>query len=254
MTSIASSQVRVMTTLAGHRASCSCWRSLVGSPPTRPAVPQHGEGRHHRRAVPEDRRRRPRARHGRRAGRRHRGHLLHLLESRRPVAHERQQRADVQPRQLAGGYQLRLRRRHHCRSATSGRSASRSISLRVPEEIVRTVDYPEGDGRKWDATSLAFGLTYARNLTDRFSIGFNAKYIRESIWSESASGFAIDVGTLYLSEIPGLTLGASISNFGTTMQLDGRDLNFNYDPNDDAGTGPNNIPSQTRDGSVSICR
>jgi hypothetical protein len=117
-------------------------------------------------------------------------------------------------------------------------------SLRVPEEIVRTVDYPDGDGRRWDAGSIAFGLSYARNLTERFSIGFNAKYIRESIWSESASGFAIDVGTLYLSEIPGLSIGASISNFGTKMRLDGRDLNFNYDPDNNIGTGPNNIPSQ----------
>jgi opacity protein-like surface antigen len=120
------------------------------------------------------------------------------------------------------------------------------VSLSVPEDIVRTVDHPEGDGRRWDASSLAVGVSYARNLTDRFSIGFNAKYIRESVWSESASGFAIDVGTLYISEIKGLTLGASISNFGTTMQLAGRDLYFNNDPNGNIGSGPNNIPSENR--------
>ncbi len=120
------------------------------------------------------------------------------------------------------------------------------ISLRVPDDVVRTVDYPEGDGRRWDASSIAFQLSYARNLTERFSIGFNAKYIRESIWDESASGFAIDVGTLYISEIKGLTLGASISNFGTKMRLDGRDLYFNNDPNDNIGSGPNNIPAEYR--------
>ena len=122
------------------------------------------------------------------------------------------------------------------------------ISLRTPEENVTTVAYPEGDGRKWQATSLAVGLSYAKNLTDHFSIGFNAKYVRESVWSESASGFAFDVGTLYLSEIPGLSIGASISNFGTTMRLDGRDINFNYDPDNNIGTGPNNIPSQLQTG------
>jgi len=126
------------------------------------------------------------------------------------------------------------------------------ISLRIPEDIVTTVDNPDGDGRKWDASSLAFGLTYARNLTDRFSIGLNMKYVHESIWSEGASGFAIDVGTLYLTEIPGLSIGAAISNFGTKMQLDGRDLNFNYDPNNDAGTGPNNIPSKLEMGSYDL--
>lgn len=125
-------------------------------------------------------------------------------------------------------------------------------SLSVPEDIVRTAENPDGDGRRWDAGSLAFGLTYARNLTDRFSIGFNAKYIRESIWSESASGFAIDVGTLYMSEIPGLNIGASISNFGTTMRLDGRDLSFNYDPDKNVGTGPNNVPSQLQTGEYEL--
>ncbi len=126
------------------------------------------------------------------------------------------------------------------------------ISMRVPEDIVTTVDFPEGDGRRWNATSLAFGLTYARNLTDRFSIGLTMKYIREAIWSESASGFALDIGTLYLSEIPGLSIGASISNFGTKMRLDGRDLNFNYDPDNDIGTGPNNVPSKIETGEFDL--
>jgi hypothetical protein len=120
------------------------------------------------------------------------------------------------------------------------------VALSVPEELVRTVAFPEGDGRKWDAKSLAIGISYARNLTDRFSIGFNAKYIHESVWSEAASGFAIDVGTLYLSEIKGLSLGAAITNFGADMRLDGRDIYFNNDPNGSIGSGPNNIPAEYR--------
>jgi hypothetical protein len=119
-------------------------------------------------------------------------------------------------------------------------------SFSVPEDIVRTVEFPEGDGRRWDAGSLALGVVFARNLTDRFSLGVQFKYIRESVWSQSASGVAFDIGTLYLSEIPGLSLGAAISNFGTKMRLDGRDLFFNVDPNDDPGSGPNNIPAQYR--------
>jgi len=126
------------------------------------------------------------------------------------------------------------------------------VSLQTPEEPVRTVTYPEGDGRRWSASSLAIGISYARNLTDRFSVGFSAKYIQETIWSESASGVAFDVGTLYLFPIEGLSLGASISNFGTSMRLDGRDLYFNDDPNGDAGSGPNNIPSQYRSDAYSL--
>jgi Type IX secretion system protein PorV len=120
------------------------------------------------------------------------------------------------------------------------------VSLTMPDEPVRSEQFPEGDGRQWDAGALAIGISYSRSLTDRFSIGFTAKYVSENVWSENATGFAIDVGTLYVSEIEGLTLGASISNFGTDMKLDGRDLYFNEDPNGNVGSGPNNIPGQYR--------
>lgn len=114
-------------------------------------------------------------------------------------------------------------------------------SLGVPEDKVRTFDFPEGDGRVWDAQSLSMGIGFARQLTDRFAIGIHAKYIRESIWNSSASGFAIDIGTYYISPFNDLIIAASISNFGTKMQMDGRDILFNYDPDNNPDTGPNNV-------------
>jgi opacity protein-like surface antigen len=116
-------------------------------------------------------------------------------------------------------------------------------SFRVPEDKVRTFTNPEGDGRFWDAGAIAIGLGFARQLTDRFSIGFQAKFIHESVWNSSSNGFAVDVGTLYETPFNGLKIGAAITNFGTQMQLDGRDIQFNYDPNDDINSGPNNIPA-----------
>lgn len=116
-------------------------------------------------------------------------------------------------------------------------------SLRVPEEKVRTFEYPDGNGQYWDASSVSFGFGYARSLTDRFSIGFHAKYIQESVWNSSASGFALDVGTYYITPFNDLIIGASISNFGSKMKLDGRDIQLNYDPDGDPFTGPNNIPA-----------
>jgi len=97
--------------------------------------------------------------------------------------------------------------------------------MSMGDEIVRTVDQPEGTGERFDAGALAIGLSYAKNLTDNFSIGFNAKYIREHYWHEAATGFAVDVGTLY--KLPWLNetrIGASICNFGTKMRLEGRDI------------------------------
>ncbi|MEJ2613790.1 MAG: PorV/PorQ family protein [Ignavibacteriaceae bacterium] len=117
-------------------------------------------------------------------------------------------------------------------------------SMRVPEEKVRTFEYPEGNGQVWDASSVAFAVGFAKSLTDRFSIGFNAKYIQESIWSSSATGFALDVGTYYITPFNGLIIGASISNFGTKMKLDGRDIQINYDPDGNLTTGPNNVPAK----------
>lgn len=119
-------------------------------------------------------------------------------------------------------------------------------SLRVPDEIVRTVEHPEGDGRVWDASSLALGVTFAKNLTDQFSLGVTMKLVRENLWAESAQTFAFDIGTMYVADISGLTMGASISNFGGKMQLSGRDLYFNNDPNADVGSGPNEIPAEYR--------
>lgn len=117
-------------------------------------------------------------------------------------------------------------------------------SLRVPQDEVRTIDYPEGDGRTWDANSLVIGVGFARNLTDRFSIGFHFKYVQESIWNTSASGVAFDVGTYYVTPFNDLVIGASVSNFGTKMQLAGRDLQINIDPDNSTESGPNNIPAQ----------
>jgi hypothetical protein len=95
----------------------------------------------------------------------------------------------------------------------------------MADELVRTVDQPEGTGEFFSAGDIAVGLSYARSLTDRFSIGFTAKYIQESIWHESASAMAIDAGTTFRTDLfNGLVIGASISNFGTQMKLIGSDI------------------------------
>ncbi len=86
----------------------------------------------------------------------------------------------------------------------------------------------EETGETFKAGSWAFGVTFATNLTDRFSIGFNGKFIREYIANNNASGFALDVGTLFDTPF-GFRLGASISNFGPKMQMRGIDLLYPID-------------------------
>lgn len=97
-------------------------------------------------------------------------------------------------------------------------------SLSMPDEKVRTVEQPEGTGEYFSAGDIALGVSYARSLTDRFSIGFTGKYIQETIWHMSSSAFAFDIGTLFRTDLfGGLVIGASISNFGTQMKLSGID-------------------------------
>lgn len=96
--------------------------------------------------------------------------------------------------------------------------------LTMDEMMVRTVEKPEGTGELFDANSFVAGIHYSRMLTDNFSIGFNAKYIRDKIWHMSANGFALDVGVLYKIDILNeFRLASSISNYGTKMQMEGRD-------------------------------
>ncbi len=97
-------------------------------------------------------------------------------------------------------------------------------SLSMDDMKVRTVEKPEGTGEFFSAGDVAAGISYARHLTDRFTIGFTAKYIQQTIWHESANAFAIDVGTIFRTDfVGGLTIGASLSNFGTSMKMSGRD-------------------------------
>ncbi|MEN8193042.1 MAG: PorV/PorQ family protein [Bacteroidota bacterium] len=100
-----------------------------------------------------------------------------------------------------------------------------SVAKTIDGEIVRTIDQPEGTGELFDAGGISIGLTYSRELTENFSMGFNFKYIQERIWHMSAQGFALDVGALYKIDILNeFRLGANISNFGTKMKLTGRDI------------------------------
>lgn len=94
---------------------------------------------------------------------------------------------------------------------------------------ITTLAEQDGTGQFFTAYDLSMGLTYAYNLTDRFSLGGTVKYIQQSIWNTSASAFAVDLGVLFHSDIYGLRIAATITNFGTDMQLDGDALLVQHD-------------------------
>ena len=115
--------------------------------------------------------------------------------------------------------------------------------LHMGEMDVTSTKNPEGTGEKFSAASYLGQISYARNLTERFSLGSSVKLIKESIWNSAATGIAIDIGTLYESTFPGLKLGMSISNYGSKMKMDGRDLLVQTDLDPSLESDPENLNS-----------
>ncbi|MEO8398934.1 MAG: PorV/PorQ family protein, partial [Ignavibacteriaceae bacterium] len=108
---------------------------------------------------------------------------------------------------------------------------------------VTTIDAPEGTGEVFSANDASFSLAWAIQLTDNFSIGFNPKYVYQSIWKMSASALAIDLGVQYITPFDGMILAMSISNFGTSMQLQGNSSLVLYDPDPNSTGNNGSIPA-----------
>jgi len=112
------------------------------------------------------------------------------------------------------------------------------IASDISEMRVTTIDEPNGTGEKFTVSDAAFSLTWAYNITDNFTIGFNPKLIYQSVWKMSDYAFALDIGVLYNTPFDGIILGMAISNFGSKMQLQGTNSVVLYD-GDQTTTGNN---------------
>ena len=103
-------------------------------------------------------------------------------------------------------------------------------ALNIGDMEVTTEYYPDGTGEKFSAGSYAFGLTFARYITQDFTVGMTIKYIRENIYNSSASGVGFDVGTIFTTPFWGVKFASSITNYGSKMQIAGDDLLIRHDP------------------------
>lgn len=100
------------------------------------------------------------------------------------------------------------------------------------EEEVTSMLMQEGTGERFDGLDYAVNLSFGRKLAQWFSFGLSGKFVSSRIWHETASAVALDLGaivnTRFLSwtgtEESGLSIGMSISNYGTRMQYNGIDL------------------------------
>lgn len=109
-----------------------------------------------------------------------------------------------------------------------------SMVLFTTEDMeITTEEKPNGTGQYFGAGDIALGISYAKYLTDRFSVGLSVKYINQTIWNENASGVAFDIGTQYRLDFQNLTIAMCMTNFGPDMKFDGPDLDFTYRKDDD---------------------
>lgn len=80
---------------------------------------------------------------------------------------------------------------------------------------------PEGTGRMVGAGDLALGLAYARDITDRLSIGGHVRYIEENLDQDTRRTVAIDLATYYKTGFKDLVLGVALRNLGPDQAVSG---------------------------------
>jgi len=119
---------------------------------------------------------------------------------------------------------------------------------------VTTLEYQEGTGEFFTANEMAAGITFARRLATWFSFGVTGKMIQSTIRHMQASAFAMDLGVIVNTEFfsptnqkeDGLTIGMSISNYGSRMRYDGIDLLQPIDINEYEEGNFGNVQGQFR--------
>ena len=110
-----------------------------------------------------------------------------------------------------------------------------------------TENTPELSEITFEAGNTVFGVSYARQFTDRIAAGVTVKGVNEEIDDISASGLAFDAGMTYVAGESGLRFGVALKHFGPQMQFSGVGLTrFARIPSQEPGSKQNavNIESE----------
>ncbi len=105
-------------------------------------------------------------------------------------------------------------------------------------EMTKTTEYSTGGEGTFTASDFAIGVGYGTKISDRFAVGIQAKIIKETISFSSATAFAIDAGSQYITNFYGLRIGMAVTNFGTKMRLYGTDNKVDIDAYEDLDANP----------------
>lgn len=113
---------------------------------------------------------------------------------------------------------------------------------------VYTEDAQTGTGDTYSVAETAIGLTLSMQLSDKFSVGFNGKYLSDQLGATSASGVAVDFGTSYHAKLAGKPIRASftILDYGSSLTFTGSALNQAVPPQEGSqGVEPQPVQLRT---------
>lgn len=109
------------------------------------------------------------------------------------------------------------------------RLGSLAVSLKtldIGNIPITTERQPDGTGGEFSPTFFVLGLTYARNLTDRISLGTTLHYISNALDRVDATAVSFSAGLQYLNlgNVEGLDFGLAVKHIGQRMQYRGPGL------------------------------
>jgi len=102
-------------------------------------------------------------------------------------------------------------------------SVGLAVTFLHTDEMKETTELqPLGTGRYFNYSDFLVSLSYARNMTDKFSFGLSAKYMHENIAELTMSAFLYDLGIYYKTGWSSTRFAVTLSNFGSEMAPEGQ--------------------------------
>jgi long-subunit fatty acid transport protein len=95
------------------------------------------------------------------------------------------------------------------------------VSLTTDPMKITTEFQPAGTGNYFTYSDIGVGLTYARKMTDQFSVGATVRYVRETIAELHADAILVDLGTFYYMGLGTSRFSVVVSNFGNNVKPSG---------------------------------
>jgi hypothetical protein len=89
-----------------------------------------------------------------------------------------------------------------------------------------TSSQPGGTGRMVTGGNVAAGITIAKQVTDKLSVGGNLRWVQEDLDLTSYSSIDLDFGTLFYTGYRSTRLGMSLRNLGGDKDVIGQKARF----------------------------